>query len=66
METNCCATIHPVIMAAIPFAPGDEVTVDGVTGTVLAIGVLHRDGACTPTVRFVGGRVVEGTRILYL
>ncbi len=67
MNTNRCSTAtHTDIMAAMPFAPGDEAVVDGIAGTVLAVGVVHRDGACTPAVRFIGGRVVDGTRLLYL
>lgn len=62
-------TTHTLILANLP-AIGSTVTVEGVEGTVRAVGVQHRGEAntsgCLPSVILRDGRRVVGTSALYL
>lgn len=63
-------TTHRDIVAALP-VPGTTVTLDGVDGVVLAIGVTHlgdrvAGNTCVPVVVLRDGRRAIGNRAAYL
>jgi hypothetical protein len=61
-----CTADHSSIMDEIIVRPGEVVTVDKATTTVLTVGVHHTHGACTPSVLLADGRRIEGEAAFYI